>query len=575
MAFMGMLPSVSSSKIKQDLQTAFRGYYNHPAAAGDMFVDERNMSSDEYPILTQRKTRRVIRTFEKATGACGGDVMVWFDGVSLYVDGKKVCELAPGEKTILRMAAYVVVWPDKVMYNTYTGELTNIEQHKTVTGAEVRPCMLSGQEYEYVASDTEPTSKANGTYWLNTQTNGFYQYLGGEWQGIDTVYTRIEATGLGDEIAEYDVVNLSGFSVDALNIEGATVYARGDHYIVIATGEILNYTEQGETHLDRNAPDMDFMVESGNRLFGCSNKTHEIYACKLGDPTNWYSYLGISTDSYAATVGSNGDFTGACKYLGYPLFMKENCIHRIYGTRPANFQIVELPVRGVQAGCAKSICIVREMLYYMARGGMVAFDGSTVSDVGAALGQAELTEVICGAHKQKLYVSALADGEERLFVLDTLQGLWHLEDETRAEFFVNTPEGDFFIADNKLVSIDGVHSKYEDETAADEESFTWNAVTGDILMEKPNRQWLKRLMLRVSMERGAEMSVDVMFDSSGKWERVATAQSQLKRAISLPLRMRRCDHFALRFSGQGAVRIYDLSKMYELGSERECSTFRA
>lgn len=575
MAFMNMLPTVSSSRIKQDLQTAFRGYYDHPAAGGDMFTDERNMSADEYPILTQRKARRFIRSFEGVTGACGGDVMVWFDGVSLYADGQKVTELPPGDKTIVRMAAYAVIWPDKVMYNTYTGELVSIEQHKTAENAQVRPCMLSGQEYEYTESDTEPTDKANGAYWLNTKTNGFYQYLGGEWQGIDTVYTRIEATGLGDGINAYDVVNLSGFSEEALNIEGATVYARGEHYIVVAAGKIINCTEQGEIKLDRNAPDMDFLVESGNRLFGCSNRTHEIYACKLGDPTNWHSYLGISTDSYAATVGSNGDFTGACKYLGYPLFMKENCIHRIYGTRPANFQIVELPVRGAQAGCAKSICIVREMLYYMARGGMVAFDGSTVSDVGAALGQAELTDAVCGAHKQKLYVSALADGQERLFVLDTLQGLWHREDETRAKFFVNTPEGDFLLTGTKLIALDGAHSKYEDESAEDEEAFAWYAQTGDILMEKPNRQWLKRLMLRVSMERGAEMSVDVMFDSSGTWERVATAQSQIKKGLSLPLRMRRCDHFCLRFSGRGRVRLYDLSKYYELGSERECSTFRA
>ena len=57
--------------------------------------------------------------------------------------------------------------------------------------------------------------------------------------------------------------------------------------------------------LKREMPNMDYLTVADNRIWGCSNSAHEIYACKQGDPTNWYSYAGISKDSYAVTIGSD------------------------------------------------------------------------------------------------------------------------------------------------------------------------------------------------------------------------------------------------------------------------------
>ena len=66
----------------------------------------------------------------------------------------------------------------------------------------------------------------------------------------------------------------------------------------------------------RSVPEMDFVIESGNRLWGCKygvvdgKAVNEIYASKLGDFKNWNCYAGRSTDSYVATRGSDGPFTG-------------------------------------------------------------------------------------------------------------------------------------------------------------------------------------------------------------------------------------------------------------------------
>ena len=56
---------------------------------------------------------------------------------------------------------------------------------------------------------------------------------------------------------------------------------------------------------------------------------NELYCCALGDFKNWNRFLGISTDAWAASVGSDGAWTGAANYLGYPTFFKEHVIHRI------------------------------------------------------------------------------------------------------------------------------------------------------------------------------------------------------------------------------------------------------
>lgn len=84
----------------------------------------------------------------------------------------------------------------------------------------------------------------------------------------------------------------------------------------------------GDPLIVRNEmPDLDYIIESGNRLWGCrydaANKINEIYASKLGDFKNWNSFSGLSTDSYAVSCGTDGKWTGAVTYYGYPLFSRK------------------------------------------------------------------------------------------------------------------------------------------------------------------------------------------------------------------------------------------------------------
>ena len=80
-------------------------------------------------------------------------------------------------------------------------------------------------------------------------------------------------------------------------------------------GEAYGFTDI-DVRLSRKVPDMDFVCEWNNRLWGCSSEKHELYASALGDPYNWNVFEGTSQDSYILTIGSTGEFTGICAYGG-------------------------------------------------------------------------------------------------------------------------------------------------------------------------------------------------------------------------------------------------------------------
>lgn len=575
------LPYLNAVKSKADMANRFLGYYNHPAADPSQFTEMTNLSGDLFPVFSPRRQRRLVRVLEDGRAIRGGAELSWVADGHLYYDGEPVAEVTSAEPQLVRMGAYLIVWPDRIIYNTHTQQLVAMDATVESRSVIVRPCTLEGAAYPYASGPVPPADPQEQSYWWNTDTEGMYQYLGGSWEGIDTVYTRIEIGGMEDTYHDYDVVSLQGFSYDWLNAEGATVYKAAEDWIVIATGTVIDYVETNPVTITRQAPEMDFICESGNRLWGCSSAHHEVYGSKLGDPTNWRCYLGISTDSYAATVGSAGDFTGIALYMGYVHFFKENCVHRLYGTQPSNFQLVELPVRGVKAGCHRSLCTVNQILYYVSRDGLMAYDGSAPVDMGGALGEVTLDSCVCGTHVHKLYLSALVtdkggSGQRPvLYVMDQDKGLWHIEDDLRAVGFAETPEGDFVLDDaGQVWLIDGGSSRYETDDAEDEGAISWSGVTGDVFMEQPGHSWIKKITFRLGMERGARLSIDIEYDSSGRWERAMTIETEVKKSMSLPIRTRRCDHFRLRYTGTGDVRIYSISKTYDMGSERATQVYR-
>lgn len=113
--------------IRKSVQVKFGGY-NHTAAAKDgQIYDMKNMSGEEYPLLSVRRKRHKVRTLTKPNGLYAQDGLCWVDGTGFYVNGVLKGSVADSRKRFASLGAYIVIMPDKVYYNRLTGEFGGME----------------------------------------------------------------------------------------------------------------------------------------------------------------------------------------------------------------------------------------------------------------------------------------------------------------------------------------------------------------------------------------------------------------------------------------------------------------
>ena len=575
-------PKLTEIPTVREMVDVFRGY-NHNLRIGDgEFYDMTNLSSDNYPVLSPRHKRGIYATPSLPQGMIDKDSLCYVDGGDFIIDEYRVSMglTADGKpKTLVSMGAYVIIMPDKKYVNTADlSDYGNIEAIlETKTTVSFQMCKADGTGYEnVVVQDTPPSDPKNMDMWIDTSATPHtlkqYSSTNEMWTAVASTYVRISATGIGVPFSVNDGVTISGINDESLSdLNSSTViWAKGQDYIVV-TGMIEKVTTQeAPITVSRKMPNMDFIIESENRLWGCRYGTalngeivNEIYASKLGDFKNWNCFMGISTDSYAATVGTDGQFTGAITHLGYPLFFKENCVHKIYGNYPANYQIQTTACRGVQKGCERSLAIVNEILYYKARSAVCSFDGSLPVEMSSPLGEMSYGKAVAGTLGNKYYISMQdVNGQYHLFVYDTLKGMWHREDDTQAVDFCNCRGDLYFIdyADNQIKTVRGTGVT---ENAA----IKWKAITGVIGTESPDKKYISRMDVRMSLEAGARVGFYVEYDSSGEWEHLFTMTGTKLGSFPVSIRPKRCDHLRLKIDGTGEAKIYSICKTVEQGSD--------
>ena len=573
------LPILSEIESSREMIDVFGGYNHNLRISNGEFYNMKNLSSSDYPVLSPRKRRGIYATPEKPQGLLAKDSLCYVDGENFIINGKTIpLGLTDGDKTLISMGAYVIIMPDKKYINTTdTSDCGPIESKVTSTGTVTFSlCRIDGDTYEnYTISSSAPRSPENLALWLDTSsvphTLKQYSTTNAVWTAIATTYIKISATGIGKSFSENDGVSISGCVGDAVADLNSTaiIWARGDDYIVV-TGVLDKVTTQtAPITIARQMPNMDFVIESGNRLWGCRYgasvggvTVNEIYASKLGDFKNWNSFLGISTDSYAATVGTDGEFTGAVTHLGYPIFFKENCMHKVYGNYPSNYQIQTTTCRGVQKGCERSLATVNEVLYYKARSGVCIYDGSLPTEISSAFGEEAYGNAVAGSLGNKYYIS-MQDTEKlwHLFVYDAKRGMWHREDDTQATAFCSCNGDLFFIdyADKLIKSVNGA--------GVAEGDVHWMAETGIIGTDSPDKKYVARIDVRLSITVGTRVHFYVQYDSDGGWEHLFTMTGVSLRSFAVPIRPQRCDHLRLRIEGNGEAKIYSICKTIEQGSD--------
>lgn len=576
-------PTLNVLPTSRDMIGVFGGY-NHNLLIGDgEFFDMKNLSSADYPVLSTRKKRGVYAKPASPQGLIAKDTLCYVDGSDFIIGGDRVdMGLSDSPKTLISMGAYVIVMPDKMYINTARNdenddyEFGQIEASKTTTGTvSFGLCKADGESYGKI-SEEEPTNPTNAQLWLDTSSTPHtlkqYSSAQAKWVTIPTTYIKISSPGIGENFSEGDGVTISGIKATELSDLNASmvILARDKDYIVVKGILDKATTQEEPVTVARRMPDMDFVVESQNRLWGCKygisndgKMVNEIYASKLGDFKNWSCFAGISTDSYAVSLGTDGQFTGAINHLGYPIFFKENCMHKVYGNYPAQYQVQTTTCRGVQNGCERSLAIVNEVLYYKSRSAVCAYDGSLPVEMSTQLGEMAYHDAVAGTLGNKYYIS-MADSNDvyHLFVYDTAKGMWHREDNTHATAFCSC-RGDLYFIDARDNTIMSVNGDGEEE----KKSIKWSAESGMWGTDQPDKKYISRIDVRLKLNVGTRVIFLVEYDSSGEWEHLFTMMGTSLKTFSIPVKPKRCDHLRLRIDGEGDAKIYSITRTIEQGSD--------
>lgn len=508
-----LLPYLSEvQNASKKYTVAFRGLNYGEGTQDGEFADTHNLSTDQYPCITQRAKRVKVGQYEAPTTIHAKGKMLVIDGTKVFYGDKEVGTVTEGKKQTATIGNYIVIFPDKMYYKVPTeddqdGEFGNME--------------------------------------------AFY-----EAEGLVFTSSSITTTGEDFKFREGDAVKIEGCATNENNKEIIVREVAGK-VLVFAENSFTAGTEAGKVTLKRDVPDLDFICESNYRLWGTHGNT--IYSSKYSDPLNFKVFDNVASDSYAIEVGSEGDFTGCIPFSSHICFFKENTLHKLYGTKPSNFQITTVNVYGVQSGSEKSMQIVNEQLLYKGVGGVYAYTGGVPELISEKFGNRRYSEAVASCDGEKYYISMKQGETWNMFTFDVMKNIWLREDETQAV--------DMAFYDGKVYYIDKSGGLYYIDKTADRSGIEWGATFCTMHETINERKGYSKFHLRMDLSAGAWIAVDVKTDNDLKWKQVYVTHNEKAKTVSIPIIPTRCDSIDIRLRGKGKCTIKAFVREFTVGSD--------
>lgn len=536
-----------------------------------------------------------------------------------------------GVRSMVSMGANVIIFPDRKWCNTVKlaagsamvsgtdyGNLWNKTKTDGLSTFTISMCDINGDqlqsyysgEYHSIVVSLEQPVTQDGMWLDISQTEPVlkeWSITMNTWIRVPSTYLKIAYTGAGVGFSKGDAVRISaslndensGLTENELSqlsnqINGSHyVFAAGENYIVIAgimaaDSATFTVSSSDRIYIEREIPLLDFAVECGNRIWGCrygvqtdlypgTEMVNEIYACSLGDPKNWNVFQGLSTDSYTASRGSDGPFTGAAVLDGHPLFFKENCVEKVFPSSTGAHQIQTQTLEGIQNGSGRSAVVIDDKLYYKGVGGVYVYTGTLPKLISGPLGNMKFNRAVAGRHGKKYYIN-MAEMSLRntfhTFVFDTVTGIWQREDPIGTALVNPVPWADlsanidiamctwedvlYYTNDLKIYQVDGGN---------DSRGVAWHCESGVLGLDVQNHKYISNISLRYKRELGSSVRIYVQYDESGHWLLKETLQGTRLYAGTVSIWPRRCDTFRLKLEGTGGFTVYSLTFDRERGSD--------
>lgn len=511
-----MLPYLTAeSETAKKYIINFQGLNLGEGYADGELSDCKNLSSVLAPCISQRFGRSSEVEYVAPTALHAKDGLFVIDGTNAIYNGKVVGQVNDKRKQIATIGNYIVIFPDKLYYNVETEEFGGME--------------LSFRSAPGVMTFTDSSITVSGAS---------FDFKAGDAISISGCTSLTE----NNRSTEKSVI-IRGVEGDTLRFLANTFTAG---------------TEEGEVLLMRDVPDLDYICESNYRLWGVKGNT--IYGSKYSDPFNFYFFdTGTADASYWIEVGTDGDFTGCIPYSSHICFFKENTLHKLYGSKPSNFQVVTSQVYGVQEGSERSMCIINETLFYKGVGGVYAYTGGVPELVSAKFGQARFLDACAATDGERYYISMRRGEDWGVYVYDVGRNIWLKEDEMHCV--------DMAFHDGHVYLLSADCCLYRIDSALEKADMEWSATFCPFNETVNERKGYSKFHMRMQMAAGSWLTVEIKRNNDTRWCKVYTTHNERARTLSVPVIPARCDSVEIRLSGKGECIIRSFVREFFVGSD--------
>ncbi len=590
-----LLPYLSEvQNTSKKYSVLFRGInYGEGTQEGE-FSETYNISTDNYPCITQRRERIKEEQYTNPTTLHAKGKLLVIDGTKVLYDGVEIGTVAEGKKQTATIGNYIVIFPDKVYYQvpsqdesegkfgsleeTYKSETKEIYKQSGFRCTTSTITTEEDDDYPFKAGDVITFSNFTGSFIENNVTavvkevsgktlifeDGTFPHPGSSSSqtititrsGVVFTDSEIIPNGANFQFNKGDAVEISGCSNNGNN-KIAIIRAVSENKLTFDENTFTAGEEDGSITLKREVPDLDYICESNYRLWGTYENT--IYSSKYSDPFNFKVFEGLSSDSYYIQVGSEGNFTGCIPYSSHICFFKENTLHKLYGTKPSNYQITTVNVYGVQSGSERSMHIVNEQLLYKGVGGVYSYAGGIPELISANFGNQRYSEAVACCDGEKYYISMKKDNEWNLFSYDVLRNIWIREDDTHVI--------DMVFHNGKIYYIDSEGCLYCIDNIAPKNNIAWSATFCPIHETINERKGYSKFHFRLDLSEGAWFAIDIKTDTEPQWREIYSVHGVTAKTISVPIIPTRCDSIDIRLRGKGECTVKTFIREFTVGSD--------
>lgn len=321
-----------------------------------------------------------------------------------------------------------------------------------------------------------------------------------------------------------------------------------------------------------------FITPYNNRNFACNVEGDCVYSSVIG---SLYDFNALEDGEASAdwiSVMSSGVFTGMTAFGGNVFYFKEHCVHKLYGSSPSDWQLVELPINGVENGAENSIAVENDYCIYKSTDGFYIFDGLTATKISDKLGRymdiggARYSSAI---FKGKYYCAVVnfIGGTYTLFTYDISKGLWSCEEcdtelGTTADVQIMKTQRDVYLvkcnaSTAEIISLNSNREFEFDSTWTD--SMPWCVQTGRLDVSSPYNKHFTKIAICAEGD-GSAVTVKAIGKGASR-ERSFTFSPTEIDTFTYAFKPMRCDNMKLKLSGTGQAKIHSITVFLSEGSE--------